>query len=745
MLELVDPFLGSEVRNLPEPEGIAAAWFLIKAQIGNTHPGASLPHDPVSALPYSGGYPTGYGRYAPNFSGPPDLAHQTKCLYGVTHVQPSGTGSIGFYYNFLLTRPFLGEAAVPPIDLSYGQPAAVHEESAEPGWYRCRIPEWDTTLELVAARNAVLHRYTPSGAVSGPRGILVHVTNGGLGRTRGFSRPDSVTVTRTPEGASGSFVHYGIRWFFSVLLRDRGASGAGRLWRARAGGDDASKGLTAWIPVEPVDNLDELEMDATSLTVDRAGILWPWDGEEPFEISVGLSQDSVQAAQQNAARVLALGFEEQRRDTAARWHEHFAQVTVSGGSDREQRLFWSCWFHASRKPMQGEGSNFLWKNGPELWTDVATMWDQYKTLIPFLATFYPEKALSLARSLYRTGTTLGRFPNAVVNASNQSTFERQSRNLAVTILCEVYQHLRLRAIADQAEWVRMLPFLVGEVEREFHELAERDMVHSHRLDISYAASCLSRTAELLGETQYRRTLEPIMTGWKEAIDPETGFMRNGAYYEGDAVHYSFRLLHSMRERIKLAGGDARFAEMLDHFFGYGCEPVQQIGPGMSQEEGLALGRFDGLNNEVMMETPFAYHFLGLPDRTNEIVHAVQRFCFDHSPGGLPGNDDSGGLSSWYVWNALGLFPLSGSGRFFVSLPLLDQAEIRNCGFRVRRISSSPNGGAPVYFRKLRLNGEELSRTFLSLAEVLSGGELEIHLTDQPKSYTVEELPPSSNL
>lgn len=747
MSKYVDPFFGTEARNLPRPEGLAANWFYIKAQIGNTHPGVSLPHDPVSALPYSGGYPTGYGVYAPNSSGPPERMHQGKCLYGVSHVQQSGTGSIGFYYNFLLACPFVGAPSVPPIAISTARPSPLVDEIAVPGSYSCSAPEWDTGIELVAAENAVLHRYVrlseeseSDGVRRGSRGLLVDVTHGGLGLPRRRSRPEDVHVERSGSGARGSFVHYGIRWYFAVLPDESGVEGPAELWKTRADqiGRDESRD-DGWISVRTAEEIDRIDLEHSELATHRAGCLWSWGADAPLDISVGLSHASMDRASEYAARALERGYEEQRRHAERVWESHFKRVSTRGGTEETRRLFYSSWFHASRKPTRGERSNFLWTDGPQLWTEVATMWDQFKTLIPFLATFYPEKALSLARSLHRTGEALGRFPAAVVSSSNQATFERQSRNLAVLIICEVFSHIHLRSLAgetawpDDAEWVAMLPLLVREVKREYEAIAPRDMVNSHTLDISYAADCLSRMAEALGESHYTQELAPIAESWSNAFDGSTGYMKEGSYYEGNYVHYSFRLFHRMNERIELAGGPSRFESMLDRYFGFGETPVRQIGPGMSQEQGMALGRFDGLNNEVMMETPFAYHFVGRPDKTNEVVHEIQNCHFHPNPGGLAGNDDSGAMTSWYVWNALGLFPMAGNACFFLSVPLFDRVEIASCGFSIRTFRSARDGGTPIYFERLMLNERQLERSHLTLEEVLTGGELEIHLTDRPGS------------
>ena len=106
--------------------------------------------------------------------------------------------------------------------------------------------------------------------------------------------------------------------------------------------------------------------------------------------------------------------------------------------------------------------------------------------------------------------------------------------------------------------------------------------------------------------------------------------------------------------------------------------------------GYALNRFEGLNNEPDMEAPWAYHYAGRPDRTAEVVHAALTWQFGTGPGGLPGNDDSGGLSSWYVWASLGLFPVAGQSLFLVNSPAFARSP---CGSTAASSSSRPPGTA----------------------------------------------------
>jgi putative alpha-1,2-mannosidase len=164
--------------------------------------------------------------------------------------------------------------------------------------------------------------------------------------------------------------------------------------------------------------------------------------------------------------------------------------------------------------------------------------------------------------------------------------------------------------------------------------------------------------------------------------------------------------------------------------------------------GAELGRFEGLNNEPDMDSPWAYHYAGRPDRTAEIVHGVLHQRFGAGRGGLPGNDDSGGLSSWYVWASLGLFPVAGQGLVLVNAPSFARAsvaiggadlEIRTTGF------VEPEPGGPVqYVQSAEFDGAPLLTSVLTAAALHRGGELLLHLGPEPSGWGTlpEHRPPS---
>ena len=197
----------------------------------------------------------------------------------------------------------------------------------------------------------------------------------------------------------------------------------------------------------------------------------------------------------------------------------------------------------------------------------------------------------------------------------------------------------------------------------------------------------------------------------------------------------------MAARIALSGGDEAFVAQLDEFFGFGAPPVTWPGEHPSAAEmadGYALHRFEGLNNEPDMEAPWAYMYAGRPDRTAQVVHAIVHQQFGTGRGGLPGNDDSGGLSSWYVWASLGLFPVAGQSLWLLNAPSWRQARIavgdRELSIETEGFVEPGPGGPAQYVQAVRLDGQPLERSWLSGTELHRGGRLVLELGPEPSGW-----------
>ena len=206
----------------------------------------------------------------------------------------------------------------------------------------------------------------------------------------------------------------------------------------------------------------------------------------------------------------------------------------------------------------------------------------------------------------------------------------------------------------------------------------------------------------------------------------------------------YHLLHDMAARIALHGGDTAFVRDLERFFGYGAPAAQQQVDPSDHEcmaRGFSLNRFEGFNNEPDMETPYAFIYAGHHARTCEIVRAGMRHQFRLGRGGLPGNNDSGGLTSAYVWNAIGLFPVAGQSYMLIGSPVFEHVTIRLPQGEMR-IAAEGTSSEACYVGSATLNGKALDRAYLTMKEFLEGGELRLRMCSNPSDWAKANRPPS---
>ncbi|HYQ69209.1 glycoside hydrolase domain-containing protein [Actinophytocola sp.] len=734
MIDEIDPFIGTAATSLPAAQGLAATWWSPKPQVGNTHPGATFPLGMVSACAYSGAYPTGYGQYTKGTEGVPEELFGQLQASGFTHFQQSGTGAIRKYYNYVRVTPMVQQLDV--LGVSW----PLRDEAAEAGYYAATL-DTDIRCELTVGAKVAIHRYTFPAHRSAR--IVVDLSIGGLAIDLGRTVPLRAHVESLGNGrAQGTVVVEGIP--LSVYLEVDCPGWRQMLWHDRR-------------LIEGGTRLDFDRIRPTTLRPFGMLYMGPTTAGQQVEIQIGFSLRGCDQARENLYRERGGGspaFDDLRARTADRWRDHVDRIEVEGGSPARRQVFATALYHSLIKPCFADDESPFWPSSGPFAFDVCTMWDIYKTQLPLLTAICPERAVDLLESLIRVCEEEGNFPIGYRMARGADRFFRQASALVHTALADVHA----LGLGD-LDWAWALVHMHDDLRRMYGEdFYEHGVVHpiSHTLDLAYACHCTSGVARALGDTRLADDLDRRSRLWSNAFDPATGLLCDSSFYEGGKWNYSFRLLHDMAARIAMVGGDDAFVGILDAFFGYDAPRVTQPGRRPDPAEmraGYALNRFEGLNNEPDMEAPWSYHYAGRPDRTAEIVHAALTWQFGTGPGGLPGNDDSGGLSSWYVWASLGLFPVAGQSMFLVNAPAFRRATlhvgahdfvVETRGHRENSISSDGLDGVPPpqYVQSARLNGKPLEAAHLSAAEVHAGGRLILELGPQPSDWGTKLLPPS---
>ncbi|MDB3939985.1 glycoside hydrolase family 92 protein [Verrucomicrobiales bacterium] len=709
----VDPLIGCDPADLPDPSGIAATWWCAKPPIGNTHPGATLPFGMVSACAYSGAYVTGYGKYAVSLSGDtPETLFDEHAALGIAHFQQSGTGRIRMYYNYFLTTPLVGDGLT-----GIGNSQLIVDEFAKPGFYSGRFAESAVSFEVTCTKRTVLHRYSFPDNCRGK--IAIDFTSGGLLIEGMESYPEKAKARPIDLQTYGGRVFLeGIPFYFTVKclteVRDSGFWEDGKIITEEGGKFKASK----------ASRKQKLPFGIWFEALNKG---------DPIEVRISFSLHDKHRPNEALKLGYAQTFEQTTVSAADRWDSILGKIDVKGGTDEMRTVFYTALYHATIKPADFMDENpFAPGDGP-FFFDLSTLWDLYKTQLPLVMTLWPELGRDFVTFLIEVARREGAFPISYLMDNAPERFAKQATGLCHMILTDA----NMRGI--DGEWNTVLELLwktsLSGTGRggKFSEFAKHHVVQplSHTLDLAFANWCIAQLAKTLGDQViYDRSI-PLAYHWRNAFDETTGLLREDSdYYEGENWNYSFRFIHDMVGRINLAGGETRFVELLDLFFGF-AEP----------NPGQTVHRFEGLNNEPDMEAPYAYLFAGRHDRTAEIVRNVMKYQFTTGRGGLPGNDDSGGLSSWYVWSAVGLFPVTGLPIMLIGSPIFDKATLHLLGgdFTVIAENQGPDN---FYVQSAELNGQQLDRCYLKISEFAAEATLKLTMGPQPSEWATATRPPS---
>ncbi len=678
----VNVFQGCGEINLPKAERIASRWKFIKGLCGNNTPAASLPFGKINAGCFCGGYSSGYGNLKKNTHGKIERLFDKNKFRGISHLQNDGTGDIGVFYNYAVVSPYLNN----PEEAS--QPRDFYDETAQPGYYACRDSLTGALCEVTVTRLCAMHRIT-FGADEGS--IFVDFSNDGLyedGKGLHFPAGKAEIKITAENEAEISAVLHGIPVYFCIK-----ASGIKGALKIR-------------------DNNTFTESENSEIPENHCfGIAF--DTYKCAEISISISPKSIEKARLDIKENV-VDFDTAKSMAYDEWNRYLSAIDVRFDDQKDYEIFYSNLYHSLTKPCDFYGESFIYDDD-DFVSDFATLWDQYKTAFPLHFTFWSDISSKIVRTIINYADKTGSLPHTLMLCSdNEKLSTNQARMLAAFTIADAYY----RSVDFDVE--KALRAVYGDLVSNGFDKAAKNAEKADNLsfvvDITDACAACADVAEEIGETALAAEFRKTADLWSAAYDEKTGLIKDkGTFYEGTAWNYSFRLIHSVDERIRLAGGKENFCRLADKFFGF-----------TDQDENASV--FEGFNNETDMETPYIYHFAGRHDRISEIISASFEFIFTSGRGGLPGNNDSGGLSSCYIWNALGIFPVSGQDVMIIGYPLCRKSVLSLAGRKNFTIIKNGNG---IYIDKAELNGNELKSLSFSVREMIKGGTLELTMSEKP--------------
>jgi predicted alpha-1,2-mannosidase len=465
-------------------------------------------------------------------------------------------------------------------------------------------------------------------------------------------------------------------------------------------------------------------------------------------MKVGLSYVSTAEARANLARENT-GWSVSRvaGDTRAQWNRLLNRIRIGGGTPAQQVQFYTALYHAMLEP-----STFSDADGRYLGFDGAVHraghgrvqyanfsgWDIYRSEIPLLATIVPEQTSQMMTSLLNDQAQGGWLPKW--GFANQYT-DVMNGDAADPMLAEAYA-FGARDFDARAALAAMVkgatadptPAQLGQgFYAERPQGAQYDSLGyvpntqqsslspvpngaSETLEYATADFSIARLASALGRNATAKTFLDRSQNWTNVFNTATGYVepRDGAgqfpdgdpttsgigsfgqtgFQEGNAAQYTWMIPQNIDGLITALGGKAATVARLDTFF-----QQLQAGPDLP---------YEWAGNEPVFGAPWLYDYAGAPAKTQEIVHRLLDTVYSATPGGEPGNDDLGAMSSWYVWSSLGMYPETpGTSVLALGAPIFPRAVIQVPGGRHLTISA-PGASTSAFVRSLTVNGRPSS-------------------------------------
>jgi len=598
-------------------------------------------------------------------------------------MQPSGTGLCGTYYNYAVTTPFFGGIE------NITTPKAIEKEDARPGYYSM-LTEDGIFCETTVSEKCAHHRY--NFAKKGGR-LAIDFANNGLRCGRRDLLTDSAldgTVTVIGENeVAADVVLCGIRMYFRVIVE--GASSVSLFKSGRAVTENTVK-------FDFPKGCDEPEQ--------HAGCIFECDSEN---VSVKLTITPKDA--EYAVKLLrdeTRTFDEISAAAYATWNKYLSAIEIEG-DERTKRIFYSNMYHTLTKPCNWSGESYF-SDKEEFFCDFVTLWDTYKTQTPLLFSLYPDVSSRIINFFLNYCEALEYFPHDFYMRRGSGDTTGQACMIAEYLMCDAFY----RSTPD-IDWNRVLCNIETDMKRphfvKFMESGETE-VAPHILDMAEGCRNVAAIAKACGRDEMYDKLMKHAAKWRTAFDTDTGLMtKTSEYYEGTRWSYSFRQLNDMDERIAICGSRENFVHLMDQFFGYAeCDDPDV--------------HFQGYNNESDMESPYSYVLAGEHDKLCDIVNGATKYMFTEGRGGIPGNNDSGGLSAAYMWNVIGIFPVSGQDLMLVGCPQADRIVLHLASGADLTITKHGDG---EYVDRAILNGKQLDDFRFTVREMMDGGELEIFM------------------
>ena len=609
-------------------------------------------------------------------------------------------------------------------------------ETAKPYYYQVYLADHDINVELAPTERAAAFRFTyPE---SGNSGIVIDALD--KGSFIKVLREENAIVGYTTKNSGGVPENFR-NWF--VIKFDKPIAGH-TLW---AGPQTALQGGSEYE--------GEHALASVSFATERG---------EVVNLQAASSFISLEQAWRNLAEAEGRSFDEIKAAARESWNEVLGRIEVGGGSEEQYRTFYSCLYRATLFPRkfyeidaEGNPVHYSPYNGQicdgYLYTDTG-FWDTFRALFPLLNLVYPSVNEEIQQGLANVARENEFLPEWASPGHRGCMVGNNSASVVADAI--------LKGITPEKDWQTLYDCIVYGTEHVHPEVSSTGRlgheyynelgyipynvgIHesvARTLEYAYNDWCILQLAKKLGRPQEELDKwEARSNNWKNVFDPSHNLMRGrnldgsfqepfspykwgGAFTEGNAWHYTWSVFHDVDGLAKAMGGKEVFGQMLDSvfvvppiyddsYYGYRIHEITEM-------QVANMGNY-AHGNQPAQHMIYLYNWAGQPQKTQKWVREVMDRLYSSTPDGYCGDEDNGQTSAWYVFSALGFYPVCpGSGEYAIGTPLFERALIHLENGETLEINAE--GDCP-YIEGIEIDGRAHDSWFFDHDVLTSGAEI----------------------
>ena len=691
---------------------------------GNTYPGAQVPFGKVQLSPDNGlpGWNRISGYYYPD-----------STIAGFSHTHLSGTGA-GDLYDIMfmpVTRPY--KEAEPPLGIHSS--FSHNDEFASAGYYRVLLKDYNINVELTATERCGIQRYTFPKAESSIFLNLKKAMNWDFTLDSYIEVVDSCTIRgyRISQGWSPE-QHVYFQTRFSRPF-------------------------------------DDYQIDKTDITTKEKGKIgtayiarfdFNTEKDEEILVTTALSGVSMEGAALNLQTEAPKDdFDYYYAQAVSNWNTQLGKIKIEGGSTDDQTVFYTALYHSMLAPTIYSDVDGSYMGADrkihkaEGWTNYSTfsLWDTFRASHPLFTYTQPERANDMIKGFLEFYKQSGALP--LWNLYGWETNMMIGYH-AVPVIVDAY----LKGVGDFDPELALEACVASANRDDYHGIGEyksmgyvpaysdpklwKSWSMSKTLEYAYDDYCIARMAEKMGKADIAQEFYKRSENYRNVFNPASSFMQprdeKGNFAkdfkaetytedicESNGWQYFWSVQHNIDDLIRLVGGEERFAQRLDSMFTYtpaSDEELPIFSTGM-------IGQY-AHGNEPSHHVIYLYNKVKQPWKTQQYAAKVMHELYTNEPGGLCGNEDCGQMSAWYVFSAMGFYPVDPiSGQYEIGTPMFPRVELKLANGKTFTVSAPAVSRENIYIQSVKVNGEPYKKSYLTHDLIMSGATVEFEMGAAP--------------